>query len=175
MTITVPGTLHDLAAEFGDETAPRVLREIEGDFDVRVKVEGNVTHAGDRTSPHYNAYHGVGLLVMADSRTYIRLERAALSRGQHYINFELRKDAKVASSEGKPSADQPTFLRLSRKGERFSAAFSLDGVEWVEFAAIASELPAKLKVGIVAINTSTDALKAELAGLKIDKNEAAKP
>jgi type 1 fimbria pilin len=38
LTIVVPGTKHDLSIETGDITAPRVLREIEGDFIAQVKV-----------------------------------------------------------------------------------------------------------------------------------------
>lgn len=175
LTITVPGTLHDLSAEFGDATAPRVLREFEGDFRATVKVDGKVMHAGDRTSQHYQAYHGVGLLAMADDATYLRLERAALSRGMHYINFELRKEAKVESTNGKPAADQLVFLRLERKGKVFSGAFSLDGDAWTDFDPIEVELPAKLKLGVAAINTSTEVLTAELSGLKVEQDGAPKP
>jgi len=32
VTISVPGTLHDLSAELGKINAPRILRDIEGDF-----------------------------------------------------------------------------------------------------------------------------------------------
>ena len=47
LTIAVPGTKHDLSAEASDMNAPRVLREIEGDFIVQLKVSGNVHHVGD--------------------------------------------------------------------------------------------------------------------------------
>ncbi|HEY2158536.1 MAG TPA: hypothetical protein VGH33_23100, partial [Isosphaeraceae bacterium] len=42
LTITVPGTHHNLCAEVGEMEAPRVLRKIDGDFVVQAKVSGNI-------------------------------------------------------------------------------------------------------------------------------------
>src|SRR6185369_8187758 len=41
LSITVPGTPHDLSPLYEKKNAPRVLREVTGDFSVRVKVSGD--------------------------------------------------------------------------------------------------------------------------------------
>ena len=78
VTISVPPTRHDLSVEVGDVNSPRVLRNIEGDFIVQVKVSGNFRHSGKSTSIEYAAYQGGGLLLWQDRRNYIRLERAVI-------------------------------------------------------------------------------------------------
>jgi regulation of enolase protein 1 (concanavalin A-like superfamily) len=176
LTIDIPATKHDLSAEVGDITAPRVLREVEGDFIVQVKVSGNVRHFGDRTSDEFRAYHGAGLLLWQDERNYIRLERAAISREEggslHYGNFELRKDLRRASSNASEIPDQDTYLRLERRGGRVFGATSQDGIHWLNFDSIPVELPRRIKLGVVAINTSTERFKAAFSELEIYKRDA---
>jgi regulation of enolase protein 1 (concanavalin A-like superfamily) len=156
---------------------PRVLRNLDGDFIVQVKVSGNVTHKGNRTSDHYLAYHGAGLLLWQDGRTYLRLERAAIARddgeGVHYANFELRMDGKPVRT-GKTSfqtPDQDTYLRLERRGGQVFGSASEDGIRWHSFDPIAVDLPKEIKLGVSAINTSTEPFKAELSELELFRKE----
>lgn len=176
LTIDVPGTKHDLSAEVGDMKAPRVLRVIEGDFIAQVKVSGNVRHAGNRTSDEYLAYHGAGLLLWLDDRTYLRLERAAIVREEggpyHYVNFELRKDGQRAASGGAEIPDEDTYLRVERRGDRVLGATSQDGIHWQYLDEIPAELPRRIKMGAVAINTSTEAFKVAFTELEIYKRDA---
>src|SRR4051812_14129390 len=51
LTITVPPTLHDLNPRSGKLNAPRVTREIEGDFVVQVKVSGAFRPGEKSTAP----------------------------------------------------------------------------------------------------------------------------
>jgi regulation of enolase protein 1 (concanavalin A-like superfamily) len=176
LTIEIPGTKHDLSAEVGDLTAPRVLKAIEGDFIAQVKVSGNVKHFAGRTSDHYRAYHGAGLLLWLDDQNYIRLERAAISReegdGLHYGNFELRKDGRNASSKAVVLPDQDTYLRIERRGDRILGATSQDGIHWTYFDSIPVEWPRRILLGVDAINTSTERFKATFAELETYKREA---
>jgi regulation of enolase protein 1 (concanavalin A-like superfamily) len=175
LKIEVPGTKHDLSAEASDMNAPRVLRDIEGDFIVQLKVSGNVQHAGDRTSDRYAAYHGAGVLLWQDDRNYIRFERAAVAQenGQafHYANFELRKDGERASGNHAQIPDQDTFLRLERRGGKVLAAVSQDGVRWESLEPIAVEFPGRIRLGVDAINTSTEPFKAEFSEWEVYKKE----
>jgi hypothetical protein len=47
LTITVPGTDHGLGVERGQMNAARVLKEIEGDFIIQVRVSGNFPKGGE--------------------------------------------------------------------------------------------------------------------------------
>ena len=167
LTITVPSKRHDLSIEVGDVNAPRVLQEIKGDFIAQLKISGNVGHTGNRTSEHYLAYHGAGLLLWQDERTYIRLERASVvqdeTRTVHYANFGLRQNGKLVDVErtGIRIADHDAYLRLERRGDRVFGSVSSDGVRWQSFDPYFVNLHAELKLGVVAINTSTEPFKAE--------------
>ena len=177
LTIKVPGTLHDLSVEANNLSAPRVVQEIQGDWLARVQISGKVSHQGDRVSPRYLAYHGAGIVAWKDDQTYVRLERAGLinPEGQpvHYVNFELRKNGLHAGGEGMSIPDKPTFLRLSRRLGKFVGSFSADGKEWTDFKPLDAELPQDLKVGVVAVNTSTEAFEAQFAKFAVVRTRAA--
>ncbi|MBV8430400.1 MAG: protein kinase, partial [Solirubrobacterales bacterium] len=102
-TILVTGTAHLLSAEIGLMNAPRILRSIAGDFEVRVRVTGTSQPGGRPTTKRYNPYHGAGILLWQDPKDYVRLEIAAdLRRGMvfPYVNFELRQAGRLAVSQG---------------------------------------------------------------------------
>ena len=142
-----------------------------------MEISGKVAHQGERTSPQYLAYHGAGILVWKDDRTYIRLERAGLinADGQfvHYLNFELRRDGQVASGGGINVPDKPTFLRLARRGNKFNAAYGPDGKQWTELEPLEVDLPLEVKVGVAAVNTSTEAFDAQFDKFAVVRTKAA--
>lgn len=171
LTIVVPETLHDLAAEYGQADAPRVLREVEGDFVAEVKSVGDLTHFGKTTSTRYVAYHGAGLVLWIDGKNYARLERAAIARDGvpiHYADFAIRKEAKVDGTPNRmPSG--PMNLRLERKGNTLSATARSEGQEPVAFKREFQfeTMPRTVRVGVVAVNTSDVPLVAEFESLSI--------
>jgi regulation of enolase protein 1 (concanavalin A-like superfamily) len=177
LVVNVPGTLHDLAAETGDMTAPRILSDIEGDFVATVKIGGKVSHKGGLASKRFAPYHGAGLLVWVDEANYIRLERAYLPEppgrqgpGTHYYNFEIRERGTRTQGAGLRGPDRPTYLRLERRGGRFLGSVSPNGKDWEEFQPqIRADLPARVRVGVVAVNSSTERFAATFEGLKVRK------
>ncbi|HWG46800.1 MAG TPA: DUF1349 domain-containing protein [Gemmataceae bacterium] len=162
LTIEVPGKDHDLAVERGLMNSPRLLRNVEGDFVAQVRVSGTFQPSQNSTSRERLPFVGAGLLLMADDKTYIRLERAALVKGgetKTYANWELRQDGKwvLAGAEAvQPLEDKLTFLRLERKGDKLLASVSHDGKEWKELNPLEVKLPAKLKIGVSGGGTSMD-------------------
>jgi regulation of enolase protein 1 (concanavalin A-like superfamily) len=177
LTISIPPARHDLSIEVGDVNAPRILRPIDGDFIAQVKVSGNVRHAGGRTSDHYLAYHGGGLLLWQDDRNYLRLERAAVNDPDgaviHYANFELREDGQRVDTEQSAMEipDRDTYLRLERRGGRVFASTSEDGVQWHAFQPLTVDLRKEIRLGLSAINTSTERFKAVFSELEVFKRE----
>ncbi len=175
LSISIPGTKHDLSAETGEMNSPRVLREMGGDFVAQAKVAGNIRHSGKRTSERSLAYHGAGLLLWQDDKTYIRLERAAVVRedGQvvHYANFELRRDGEPVASNGIQVPDQDTYLRLERRNDRVYGLVSVDGYRWTCFDPLAVTLPRDLKLGFAAVNTSADPLTVAFSDLEVYKSQ----
>ena len=78
LTIEVPGKDHDLGIERGLMNSPRLLRDVEGDFVAQVRVSGTFKPSQNSTSNERLPFVGAGLLLMADEKTYFRLERTAL-------------------------------------------------------------------------------------------------
>ncbi|MGC1720093.1 MAG: protein kinase [Isosphaeraceae bacterium] len=170
--IVVPGTPHVLSAELGRLNAPRLLREVRGDFDARAKVAGGFHPAGKTTVKEYAPYHGAGLLLWQDEDNYIRLEIAAdLQHGKvrPYVNFEDRRDGALADSRGQQIVDGSSYLRLRRRGAEILGAFGPDGVHWTSFPPLSANLKDRLKVGVSAINTATKPLTAELEGFEVSE------
>ncbi len=166
LTIKVTGGAkpHDLSAEIGTMNAPRSLQEIEGDFTMRVTVDGGFAPGGDSTQAGRSGYNGAGLLLMVDDKNYIRLERATLHwKGQEpqpYINFEMREGGTPATfgSTGDTSfkPEGPTVLRVERKGDTLLASVSNDGLIFVDLEPkkLPANWPGKIKVGFAAVSTS---------------------
>jgi hypothetical protein len=155
LTITVPNTPHDLNPVAG-MSAPRVLQEVKGDFVVTVKVTGEFEPV--------LGFNGAGLLVWADSRNYVRLERNRYTvPGQagyfcYPPLYEYYKNGVYQNTDPLPVPDDfrgsSLWLRLERRGSRLACEYSFDGREWRQGYAIAVDLPERVQVGVAAVNTS---------------------
>ena len=170
LTITVPGTLHNLVAEDGPVNAPTVLSPVKGEFIAMVKSTGGVRPGPDCSVAGGLPYNGTGLVLWVDRDNYFRLERAGLIRDGEfitYVNFEQFKDGRHIFSQGGRLLDVPTHLRLERRGGSIYASASNDGVHWTPFPPAEVRLPDEVKIGVAAVNSSTKPFKAELEGLDV--------
>ena len=143
--------------------APRILGDIQGDFEIRLKVTGTSHPGGKATTSQYAPYHGAGILLWQDPENYVRLEIAAdLRKGKvfPYANFELRQAGSLAVSRGLKIEDDTSYLRLERRGDEVRGAFSPDGDHWTLFSPMIVELKDRLKVGVAAVNSASKPLKA---------------
>jgi regulation of enolase protein 1 (concanavalin A-like superfamily) len=162
LTIKLPGTDHALAFERNQMNAPRVLRDVEGDFIVQVKVSGEYPAGATSVVEGRVPFHGAGLLVYHDDKNYIRLERAELFSANTNINYaswELRQDGKferVGNTGDLPLTEKEYYLRVERRDGKFYAGLSTDGVRWHGLEPITIDLPSRLRVGVAAgHNTSS--------------------
>src|SRR5262249_52456160 len=105
---------HDLWTERNDFYAPRLMREVEGDFTLETKAVG--------------PRHDGGLLVWKDARNYIRFERGIHFRNNLY--FAAAVDGNFIEIAQDYIEGAAVWLRLTRKGFVFSASYSLDGQQW---------------------------------------------
>jgi regulation of enolase protein 1 (concanavalin A-like superfamily) len=143
--------------------APRIHREIEGDFVAEVKVSAEYPMGAKSVVPNRShRFHSLGLLVWIDEKNYVRFEKAHMVTTEIscYASFEYFRDGQWTRS-GKPadglfeSADTPR-LRITRKGNTLTPATSTDdGKTWKELEKLETKLPAKIQVGVVA-NHNTD-------------------
>ncbi len=158
LRITVPGTRHDLVGVQGRMNAPRVIREVEGDFVVTVKVVGDFRPGGKSTNPKGVPFNGTGILVWSDADNFIRLERAAVARGPRlntYVSFEEFEGGANGASHSEVMKGGDCWVRMERKGSRIHGSISFDGTTWKQLKPIDTVWPTTLKVGVTAVNSSS--------------------
>ena len=175
LRIEVPGAYHDLWPDQMKVNAPRVLRDVQGDFTVTVKVsqltppqKGTVLPGLASSVP----FHAGSLLVWLDERNFVRMDRAAMFSGDRMITFcylHVFKDGKRQLQRSADVKDVPTQLRFQRQGKRLTASFSQDdGKTWHAIAAPMLDYPPGLKVGVAALNNTRDALTVTFESLQVD-------
>jgi S1-C subfamily serine protease/regulation of enolase protein 1 (concanavalin A-like superfamily) len=159
LTFEIPGKLHDLFFDGGPTNSPRVMREVEGDFVVKVKVSGEFKPGPRSTNPKSVPYHGAGFLLWSDSDNNIRFERFSYLRGGKYTTgaaFQEREGGYGGADHTEQFKAGDCYLRIERKGSRIVGAISNDGSQWKELKPIDTVWPAKLKIGLAAITTSSE-------------------
>jgi WD40 repeat protein/regulation of enolase protein 1 (concanavalin A-like superfamily) len=182
LTIAVPGTLHGLRQRSGtlekrSFNAPRILREVDGDFCAQVKVSGDFNPGNNSVSPGWMSFQSAGLLIWNGENQYVRLERNTwvTDKGQslwYRPLFEYWKDK--AAVHFQPVSEQPvfqgrsTYFRLDRRGNSIYAFWSHDGEEWMALAPLPVELPGRVRVGVaIGSQTSTTPLVVEFEEFRI--------
>jgi regulation of enolase protein 1 (concanavalin A-like superfamily)/predicted Ser/Thr protein kinase len=174
--IKVPGTQHDLSREVGKMNAPRMVRDVEGDFRAETVVDGNLPSDPRSLYERRVPFHGAGLLIWQDDENYIRLERAHAyyaPRGMWmcYPNWEARRQGQQARkgrlNEAVLKENEPVFLRVVRTGDVFTAFYTQDGQVWKELPAIRIDFDRKLRVGVCAIQNTPSPFDAVFADLKV--------
>jgi regulation of enolase protein 1 (concanavalin A-like superfamily) len=170
--IDLPGTAHDFAADIQRWNSPHILTPVSGDLIVDLKVCGEFKPGQNSVIEGRRPYHGAGLLLLKDKDNYVSLHRGVVNLdtgARHYANFELRKDGAMAVSRFELGIDdQDTHLRVERRGNKFYALASHDGVNWKVYEEpITADFPADIRVGVVAVSSSDVPLKCSLEGFSV--------
>lgn len=173
LQLTLPATVHDLSVEIGRMNAPRVLQPIRGDFSISVKVS-DVSHPRAPSAiRERKPFIGAGLLIMADDRNYIRLERASVRLGNSapiYTSWELRQNGqwvRQGNAGERPLASEVTWLRIQRQGDQYLGSVSDDGQAWTALPAITLPGPAEVQAGIAAVNDTPAPFKPRFSELTL--------
>jgi len=166
VTITVPGTYHDLTYldAAGKLNGPRIMREVEGDFTIQVKVLKFIRPDGNSTNEH--AFVSAGLLIWNDGKEFFRVERASLGAPFAFAAGIL--DGKNTIGKFRELTDDDTFFRAERKGKKLT--FSVRAAEesdWTELLSDTFELPAKLQVGVHSVNVIDQEFRADFRELEL--------
>jgi hypothetical protein len=145
LTISVPGKGHTFGREVAGISAPHLLREVEGDFSVEVRVVGDFRDANFNPG---ETRRGGGLLL-ADGVNLVRFGR--------FVDDGNSIELQVAGPDGgrcmggAAAFPEPIHLRIERRKDVLTMKFSRDRREWsTPFAPYLVALPKKLKVGVFA-------------------------
>ncbi len=170
LTITAGKGDHDLSVQNKVLNAPRVLKEIEGDFEMKVKVSGEYPKGAKAGTERANlVFYGHGLLVWDDEKNYVRLEKAYVDRLDGTPTYTYGSWELFAGGEWKRQGTQSDYtfeatdtahFKLARKGSVFTASISKDGKEWKELDPIEAEMGKTLKVGVAAVHICDTAFDA---------------
>ena len=166
--ITVPSPTHDLWPENPEAkqraNAPRLLRDVDGDFAAEVQVSGTVLGG--------EFFRAGAMLVWQDERNYVRFERAGSFRDKtprHYCWLHVFKDGKrVVNVQVEPVKDADTILRLVRRADKLDASFSQDGGK--TFTRLPRQdltLAPQSQVGVAALNASKAPFTARFEQFKL--------
>ena len=158
LRISIPGTRHDLVGAKGRMNAPRVMREVEGDFVITAKIVGDFRPGGKSTNPKGVPFNGAGILVWSDTDNFIRLERAAVARPgkiNTYVSFEEFEGGTNGASHSELMKGGDCWVRMERQGSRIHGSISFDGKTWKQLRPIDTVWPTTLKIGVTAVNSSS--------------------
>jgi regulation of enolase protein 1 (concanavalin A-like superfamily) len=156
LKIAIPTASHTLTISLEKQNAPRVLRDIEGDFTAVVRVAAEFPDNPMSDIKDSDPAVAAGLVVWGDDENYVCLERAhellgtkrLTSTEVHYI------DAGQDGGESGPPASfngEATYLRVTRSGNKVAGEVSSDGKDWTAAGLVElKKLPAKVKVGVFA-------------------------
>lgn len=176
--ITVPGKLHTLAPQIVDKknkaikNAPMTLAKVDGDFLIHVRVTGDMRPGASQLKHPKTGkdigltFQGAGIVLWQDQDNYIRLERTCGTAGGPTLVTRLLVEVVQGGREaGRPYyIDVPEgamALMMVRKGGATRCLFSNDGKRWAMLREIAADFPAKIQVGLLAVNISKNPYTAQ--------------
>lgn len=157
LRLNVTGSRHQRPVEHQILNAPRVMREVEGDFLITVKVVGDFRPGGKSTNPKSIPFNGAGIIVFSDTDNFIRLERAAVNRGGRinpYVNFEEFEGGSNGVTHSEVMKGGDCWLRMERKGSKIHGSISFDGKTWKDLKPIQTVWPKNVKIGLLATSSS---------------------
>ena len=175
-TIKVPGAYHDLWPVKGKVNAPLVLQEVAGDFTMEVLIEEVTKAEPDTALPGLAStasFHAGSLVIWQDAKNFVRFDRTDMNkdgRATTACYLHIFQDGERTASLAPAVPDRPTHLRLTRKGDRITVAYSQDGAKtWTSLAEQKAALADKVKAGVSALNSTSRENVVRFADLKLRK------
>jgi len=184
LTMTVAGEPH-VFGEDGQRTAPRVMREVRGDFMIQVKTSlaspkstpakfsRDLLPAG-RGADWLNAapFQGAGIVVMQDDGNLFKLGQGTLFHQdsvEKYLAWQGHSQERSSHGGKIEPGKQFAYLRLQRFGPHLFPSGSDDGERWTHLPMITGQLPEALQVGLVAEHNTAEGFQATFSQFKLHR------
>jgi regulation of enolase protein 1 (concanavalin A-like superfamily) len=160
LTVTIPGKDHGFDVRNNRLNGPSLMREVEGDFLIQVRVASSFKPRGEE------GHHRAGLLFR-DGETYFKVQLTA-NRTSELRTYHFHLSVQSLGTSGSsnvfkdgPSLEKPVYLRVVRKGQLLSPSWSEDGKTWAKGIGEwgMGPIPGLLKVGVVAEATTDGEFK----------------
>jgi class 3 adenylate cyclase/tetratricopeptide (TPR) repeat protein/regulation of enolase protein 1 (concanavalin A-like superfamily) len=130
-------------------SAPRLMRDITGDFVVEVCVSpsSHPQSPTDEDKPHQG-----GLLVWKDRDNFLRFDKGIQGQDEMRLHGYVNNNYKIAGRGLLPASEnEETHLRLERSGDEFSAYCNIDGENWLTCGKMTLPMEDPIQIGIHAI------------------------
>ena len=157
MTITVPRAGHAIEDGIGRNSAPLLLREVEGDFDVQVRVMGDFS----QVDPNKGEERRAAGLVLTDGTSFVWFGRSEDQDNTLALTVNAPPMRGVARSSEAKDRFKPVHIRMERRKKVLTVKFRTNGQDWLRlfdpakgWEPIVVFLPKKLKVGVFAESTA---------------------
>jgi regulation of enolase protein 1 (concanavalin A-like superfamily) len=154
--VIVPAEHRRLDAVNRTANAPRVWRDVRGDFTAVVRVSFPIR--AEVPPKHLNRVSGFasgGLVVWVDDENFLTVTRAESdfnNKPGERFHGEFRAAGNVRTVTERTESKQSAYLRVQRKGKVFEGSYSSDGKTWEILDSHEAAWPEVLKVGVVAEN-----------------------
>ena len=153
----MPRSPHYLQELGRTPNAPHVYREVDGDFEVQVKVAGTFKPSGPSERLRDSPTNAAGIVLFKDADNFITVQRLAFLRKGTQLNtvaVQQRWESRGQGNRTPKFGAGAVYLRLARKGKTIELSASSDGTTWevVNREPIQVDWPDHLKVALVAIN-----------------------
>ncbi len=175
LTIEMPGTVHEYNVHRKLLNAPRILRDIEGDFKLEVRVRIDCCPSDQSSVKDLPSYVSAGVLIIppaSDGMAFYSTRYRVGGQGDEAdgcaeLLDQARERGQVSGVWTNKHPDWPfkskpnhVYLRADRQGELLGMFISPDRKNWkVVGGGLKVGLPSKLTVGLAAFSTSTDPSK----------------
>jgi regulation of enolase protein 1 (concanavalin A-like superfamily) len=171
LAITVPGAGHGVDVERAHLAAPHLLRDVEGDFVVQVRIRADFRPAELGAK---DVCRAAGIVLLDGTRLIDAIEWAA--RGGNPADdptynsnsFRVKLLSWWREWDG-PPLGKPAYLRLERWGNWLEGKCSSDGKKWTRSGWRDQRLPRKLKVGVFAESTAEGTFKPTFDRFKLSR------
>jgi hypothetical protein len=153
LTITIPPTHHTLSTASSKQNAPRVLKDVEGDFTATVRVQAGYPDDPKSDLPDHEPGVAAGLVVWGGEGNFVCLIRLHEMLGQkrvttNELHWQIDGDEVGESGPVAHMDTTPHFLRVTRSGGQVVGEASPDGKAWRRVGAAEFKGPSKVKVGV---------------------------
>jgi regulation of enolase protein 1 (concanavalin A-like superfamily) len=183
LAIEMPGSDHDYDPHRERVNAPQLLRDLEGDFEIQVRVRIDCRPSAQSIVKNQTSRVSAGFLIIPPDifpDNCVCLEYRVEGQGDGVDGCVaamiqgIRGRIVGYRPRGWPFRGKPDYiyLRLERWGDILYYSISPDGKLWVPAGgAHLSRLPYKLKVGLTACSTSADPSKVQFDQFKITRGK----
>ncbi len=183
LTIEMPGTYHDYDPHRKRFNAPRLPRDLDGDFVMQVRLRIDCRPSVESTVVDQHSFVAAGFLLIRPNE-WLRLEYQVagprILSGGRVIEIDRSAGAgglfwewdKRRQNWPFKSEPEHVYLRLQREGDRLDHSVSPDGKVWMAAGGVNTiGLPSKLQVALAAYTTSSEPSKVRFDQLKLTRGK----